>query len=210
MRTSSGRGLSAPLRIVIATRNRAKAREMARILADRRWILLTLDDLAEPGPEVEETGRTYSDNALLKARAAMQASGLIAIADDAGLEIDALDGQPGVHSHRFLGADTPFPDKMTRILRLLDGVPDEGRGCRFRAAVAICAPDGTEHICTGVCEGMIGREQRGAGGFGYDPIFALPALGRHMAELSAAEKDRISHRGQALACARAVLESIAL
>ncbi len=202
---SGGRSYSGPA-ILIATRNLKKAREMGEILASEHWMVLNLMDVAPDLEEPEETGCTYEENALIKARAAVRATGLVSLADDAGLEIDALGGQPGVYSRRFLGEDTSFPEKMERILELLRGVPGEQRGCRFRAAVAIVHPDGEEHVCYGVCEGRIGHAMRGQYGFGYDPIFFLPTLGKHMAELPPAEKHAISHRGQALRAARTVLQ----
>lgn len=181
---------------------------MATILADTGLRILTLADFPDVDAEIEETGTTYRENAELKARAAAQATNRICIADDAGLEIDALGGQPGLHSRRFLGEETPFPEKMAHILQLLRDVPDERRGCRFRCAVAIATPDGRCFHCEGICEGRVAREQRGTYGFGYDPIFYLPELGKHMAELPPEEKHRISHRGKALACAKEVLREI--
>lgn len=181
---------------------------MMEILASPEWEFVTLDDVDPDGDEPAETGCTYEENALIKARAAASRSGLPAIADDAGLEIDALGGQPGVHSHRFLGADTPFPEKMRRILTLLESVPEEERTCRFRAAVAVVLPSGVERVCYGVCEGRVAHEQRGTYGFGYDPIFYVPSLGKHMAELPPWEKHAISHRGQALACVCLVLREL--
>lgn len=198
--------LPQPVRVVLATRNAKKGIEMAQLLAGPKWQLLTLLDWPDPCPDVEETGCTYEENALLKAHAAARATGCLSVADDAGLEIDALDGQPGVHSHRFLGEDTPFPEKMAKILRLLEGAPEDARGCRFRAAVAIAAPSGEQQVCHGVCEGRIAHEMRGSNGFGYDPIFYVPSLGRHMAELTPDEKHAISHRGQALSCVRRALD----
>lgn len=181
---------------------------MATILHDLGVEIVTLDDVLPSAPEVEEDGATYEENALLKARAAADLSGLVAIADDAGLEVDALGGKPGVHSRRFLGPDTPFGQKMEHILALLKNVPDEGRACRFRCAVAIALPHDGHVICAGECEGRVAREMRGEYGFGYDPIFYLPSLGRHMAELPPEEKHRISHRGKALACAKEHLARI--
>lgn len=195
---------------MLATRNAAKGVEMAAILADAGIAVHTLADFpaAADAPDVEETGCTYRENAELKARAATALTGCVAIADDAGLEIDALGGQPGVYSRRFLGEDTSFPDKMVRILQMLADTPDEQRGCRFVCAVAIATPDGAVHHCAGVCEGRIAREQKGTHGFGYDPVFLLPDLGRHMAELQPHEKHRISHRGMALAEAKRVLQKL--
>jgi XTP/dITP diphosphohydrolase len=199
-----------PRRLVLATRNRAKGIEMAAILADTGLEVLTLADFPESAdaPDVEETGCTYAENAELKARAATALTRCAAIADDAGLEIDALGGQPGVYSRRFLGEETTFPQKVEQILRIMSGTPDTERGCRFVCAVAITTPGGDVYHCRGVCEGRIAREQRGSYGFGYDPIFYLPTVGRHMAELLPAEKHRISHRGMALAGAKDVLRRI--
>ncbi len=197
-----------PRTLVIATGNRKKGIEMAEILADTGLEILTLADFPDADTEVEETGTTYAENAELKARAAVAATGRVCIADDAGLEIDALEGEPGLRSRRFLGEETPFPEKMRRILEMMEGVPDERREARFNCAVAIAAPDGKIFHCSGVCRGQIAGEIRGEYGFGYDPIFYLPQLGRNMAELSPEEKHLVSHRGQALACAKEVLSHI--
>lgn len=208
---SSGAGRGAggvPRELVIATGNRKKCVEMAAILAPFGVPMRTLADFPGVAAEVDETGATYMENAELKARAAAAATGRPSIADDAGLEIDALDGRPGLYSKRFLGEETPFREKMRRILAMLADVPDEERGCRFHCAVAIAHPDGRLWRCTGVCEGRVARETRGGHGFGYDPIFLLPERGRHMAELAPEEKHRISHRGKALACAGAALADV--
>lgn len=191
-----------PRKLLIATTNPRKGREMAEILgaADLGLEFVTLADF--PGmPSVEETGETFLENARLKAAAAAEHSGLVSIADDGGLVVDALGGQPGVHSHRFLGEKTAFPEKMTAILERMRDVPEAERACRFQCAVVIVAPDGPTVSCMGTCEGRIAHEMRGTYGFGYDPIFLLPEIGRHMAELPPEEKHRISHRGKALACA---------
>ncbi len=162
--------------------------------------LLTLADF-DGAPEPEETGSTYQENAAIKAKSGAAFTGEWALADDAGLEIDALDGAPGLYSKRFGGEDLPFPEKMARIFELLEGVPDEKRTARFRCCIALSVPGGEGKIETfeAICEGRISREMSGVGGFGYDPIF-LPtdAPGRTMADLSAAEKHSISHRGKVL------------
>lgn len=196
-------------KLLIATTNLRKGGEMAEILraADLGIAFVSLADYPD-APEVDETGETFLENAYLKAAAAVDLTGLVSIADDGGLCIDALGGSPGVKSHRFLGADTPFPAKMARILEMMKDVPEEERTCRFQCAVAIAAPDGRRFDCMGVCEGRIGYEMRGEHGFGYDPIFVLPESGRHMAELSPREKHRISHRGKALAQAVTALRAI--
>jgi XTP/dITP diphosphohydrolase len=191
--------------LVIATGNRHKGREMVEILgvalSGTGIEILTLADFPGVDADVEETGSTFVENAAIKARAAAEATGRVCIADDGGLVIDALGGEPGIHSKRFLGADTPFPEKMARILELMGGVEEEKRTCRFVCAVAICTPDGRLVECSGVCEGRIAHEMRGEFGFGYDPIVFIPEAGKQMAELRPAEKHRISHRGKALACA---------
>lgn len=186
-------------RLVVATTNIKKAGEMRRILQDAglELDLLSLSDCGAAG-DVEETGATFLENARIKALAAVRDCGMPAIADDGGLEIDALGGLPGVQSHRFLGESTSFPDKMREILSRMRDVPDSGRGARFRCAVVVVSPGGERFECEGVCEGRIAREMRGSNGFGYDPIFYVPGLEKHMAELAPEQKHRISHRGQAL------------
>jgi XTP/dITP diphosphohydrolase len=189
-------------RLVIATHNRKKAGEMEEILA-RRFPHLELRTLADyPGaPEPEETGATYAENAAIKSRSAARATGEWSIADDAGLEVDALDGVPGLYSKRFGGEDLPFTEKMALLLSKLVGVPDEQRTARFRCCVALTSPSGEDEVFEAACEGRIATERKGEGGFGYDPVFFLPELGRHMAELTPEEKHAISHRGKVLAMA---------
>jgi len=194
------------MRLVIATRNQAKAREMSRILARLLpgWEILDLNAFP-PFPEPEETADTYAGNASIKAIASARATGEVCIADDAGLEVDALNGAPGVHSKRFGGEDLPFPDKIQLLLRQLGDLPSESRSARFRCAVAIAAPDGTVRVVEATCEGLIANEPRGEGGFGYDPIFFYPELGRTFGELTPDEKDSVSHRGKVLRLAADVL-----
>lgn len=195
--------------MLVATTNPKKGSEMLQILGQGcpELQLLTWKDVEGFSP-VEEWGETFYENAALKAHTAARRTGLISIADDGGLVIDALDGAPGVKSHRFLGAETPFEEKMERILALLRDVPDEKRTCRFRCVVVIATPENQEYVCEGVCEGVVARERRGSFGFGYDPIFYLPNLGRHMAELTPEQKHRISHRGQALRKAIPILRGL--
>lgn len=198
-----------PRQLVIATGNRKKGAEMVTILGEALRgtgvEILTLADFPEVDDDVQETGTTFQENAEIKARAAAQATGRICIADDGGLCIDALGGQPGLYSKRFLGEETSFPEKMTRILEMLRDTPEEERTCRFQCAVAICTPDGEVMHCARICEGRIGHDMRGQYGFGYDPIVYVAEAGRHMAELLPEEKHRISHRGKALACAKETL-----
>ena len=174
-------------RIVLATGNAHKVTEVAEILGDG-WAVDALD------PEVEETGATFEANAVLKARAVARSSGSLAIADDSGIEIDALDGRPGIHSARW----TEEHDWIPRVLRELDGVtPDRRRG-RYVAAAAAVWPDGSEVVVRGTVEGRISDAPRGTGGFGYDPIFVPDeGDGRTFAEMSADEKHAMSHRGRA-------------
>ena len=182
--------------LVIATHNVKKAGEMMTILSaalpHRR--LLTLADFPN-APEPEETGPSYEANALIKARSAVKVTGEECIADDAGLEVDALDGAPGVFSKRFGGEDLPFPKKIERMLKMLESVPEPQRSARFRCWVALVSPEGEEHTFEGICEGRIATEPKGENGFGYDPIFFLPELDRTMAQLTPSEKHAISHRG---------------
>jgi len=199
--------MTGPRPILIATRNASKGREMEEILAGGGLRVVTLLDLDPDGAEVDESGSTYAENATLKARAAADRHGLIALGDDAGFEVDFLDGAPGLYSRRFCGEETSFPDKMRHILELMRDAPDAKRGCRFQCAVAIAIPGGDSHLCEGALVGTVGREMRGSHGFGYDPIFVLPD-GRHLAELTPDEKHRISHRGQALERAHRVLQDL--
>ena len=196
-------------KLLVATLNPKKGSEMVEILgaAGLDLDIVTLADF-HGAPPVAETEETFLANAHLKARAAVALSGLTSIADDGGLVIDALDGAPGVHSHRFLGEESSFDEKMDRILDMLRDVPEENRTCRFVCAVVIATPDGRVFECERTCEGRIGREKRGSNGFGYDSIFLLPDQDRHMAELAPGEKHRISHRGKALAGAMPALRAL--
>jgi len=190
--------------LVVATLNRAKGREIAEILADLPYEVRVLADV--PGAALpEETERTYRGNALLKARAAARQSGMLALADDSGIEVDALGGEPGVLSARFGGPGLDDRGRTALLLERLRGVPPERRTARFRCVIAIVAPDGAAQVVEGTAEGVIAEAPRGAGGFGYDPVFFYPPLGRTFGELSEAEKARVSHRGAALRAARALL-----
>lgn len=185
------------MQIIFATKNSGKVREVKMILEDMEADVFTM---AEAGIdiEVEEDGETFEENAILKAEAIMQESDCLVLADDSGLEIDYLGGDPGVHSARFMGYDTPYEEKNAKILQMLEGVPEEKRTARFVSVIAAAFPDGRTVTVRGTVEGIIGYEQKGTNGFGYDPIFYIPELGKYSAELSLAEKNEISHRGKAL------------
>ncbi len=195
------------MKLVVATRNQKKLMELQELLADMPVTLLSIAEFPD-APDVEETGSTFAANAELKAVSAAAATGLVALGDDSGLEVDALDGQPGVMSKRFAGPDATDRDKYRLILHLLSEIPDEERTARFRAAVAVALPDGTVTVVEGKCEGVIAREPSGSGGFGYDPVFFIPSLGKTMAELTSDEKHAVSHRGEALRKAASALRSV--
>lgn len=186
-------------RLVLASRNPGKIRELNEMLAGTGIEVVGLD----PGaPDVEETGATFEENALLKARAACAATGLPALGEDSGLAVDALGGEPGIRSARWVeGSDW---DRVEALLARLEGVPESARTGRYVSCIALVRPDGEEEVVRGELEGQIAQSPRGSGGFGYDPVFLLPD-GRTTAELTMAEKNRISHRRRALDRAMAVL-----
>lgn len=184
------------MKLVLASKNPGKLKELQEILGSL-GVEVLLESQVGLDPEVEETGTTFAENAFLKADAVMRASGLPAIADDSGLVVDALDGAPGVYSARFGGKESDG-ERTALLLEKLEGVPVEKRTARFVSAIACCLPDGRTITADGSCEGVIADAPRGQGGFGYDPVFLVPPLGRTFAELSAEEKNRISHRGSAL------------
>jgi XTP/dITP diphosphohydrolase len=190
--------------LVLATRNLAKARELEALLGDVPFAIRTLADYPD-AVTPEETETTYRGNALLKARAAARLTGAWALGDDSGLEVDALAGAPGVQSARYGGPGLDDAGRCTLLLEALRDVPDDRRTARFRCAIALVDPDGHESVVEGVAEGTITRAPRGTGGFGYDPLFYYPPLGRTFGELSDTEKSGVSHRAIAAALARPVL-----
>ncbi len=192
-------------RVLLATRNQGKRREYQNLLAGLDLTLVTLDE-AGIDLEVEETGATFAENALLKARGYARASGLPTLADDSGLEVDALGGAPGVHSARYAGADATDQDRYRLLLQSLHNIPEGQRGARFRCVIVVAWPDGAIDVADGTCEGSIAHAPRGSHGFGYDPVFLLAGRTVTMAELSPEEKDRISHRARAAAALRPALE----
>lgn len=191
-------------RLVVATKNDGKVRELRALLADLPVELVGADEM----PEVEETGATFAENAELKARAAAEWSGQWSLADDSGIEVDALNGAPGVHSNRYWGDGTTADQRNELLLRDIAEVPDAQRTARYRAVIAIAAPDGRLFMHEGTCEGVLLHSPRGEHGFGYDPLFFMPEYGQTMAELDPELKNRISHRARALAAARSVLRRL--
>ena len=184
-------------KIVIATQNKGKAKDFETLLAPLGYEVLTLKDVAED-LDIEETGTTFEANAILKAEGVAQILGIPVIADDSGLEIDALDGEPGVYSARYAGGEKSDDANIDKVLEKLAQVPDTERTARFRCVLAVAAPGEKTVTFSGSCEGEILRLRRGDNGFGYDPIFYVPSQERAMAELEPQEKAAISHRGQAL------------
>jgi len=185
------------LRLVAATTNPGKLREIESILAPLRLEIVPVSTY--PGlPEIEEDGTTFEENAVKKARLTAETTGEAALADDSGLEVDHLAGAPGVYSARFAGEPKSDAANNAKLLKLLEGVPWEKRAARFRCVIAVAVPGGPMLTAEGTCEGYILYELRGAGGFGYDPLFFVPEFGKTFAELPPEVKNRISHRGAAL------------
>lgn len=195
--------MSSKPRVVLASTNRHKIDEFRALLADVPCELIGPDDLGLT-IEVEETGTTFHENAVLKAIAYAEAANLPALADDSGLEIDALGGEPGVYSARWAGVETSYEDRFRILFERLASVSDERRTARYRCVIAVAqpAPHGLYTVVDGTLEGRIAREARGSGGFGYDPIFYVPEKGRTVGEMTPSEKHAISHRGRAAAAVR--------
>ncbi len=191
-------------KLLLATQNRGKAREYQNLLGGIPYRLVTMADEGIT-TEVDETGETFEENATLKASTLARESGLLTLADDSGLEVDALGGEPGVLSARYAGEDATDADRVEFLLKKLHGVPEKERTARFRCVIAIATPEGKVELCSGECPGIITTSPRGYNGFGYDPIFYLPELGKTLAELSADEKNRISHRARAAQKASEIL-----
>ena len=189
------------MKIVLASRNRHKIDEIKRVLSEcglEEIEILSLDDIGYEG-EIEETGATFEENALIKARVAAE-MGYYSIADDSGLEVDALDRRPGVYSARFAGEPCNDKNNNNKLLCEMKDIPDEKRGARFVSVIAFLEPNkkGEDSIFRGECEGVILREERGSGGFGYDPLFYIPSLDKTYAEITTEEKNAVSHRGRSI------------
>jgi len=194
------------MKLLVATTNQGKKAEYQELLAELDLDLVSLLDLGI-AHDVEETGSTFEENALIKAVAYASEACLLTLADDSGLEVDALAGAPGIRSARYGEPGFDDKDRYRLLLHNLRDVPDESRTARFRCAIALVWPDGRQVVVDGTCEGMITRTPRGDNGFGYDPVFYVPEYGRTMAELPAEIKNRISHRAHA---AIKVVEVLAL
>ena len=182
--------------VVIATKNKGKAKDFEALFNPFGFEVVTMFDVA-PDLEIEETGTTFEENAILKAETLANLLGKIVIADDSGLMVDALNGEPGVYSARYAG-DHDDEANMVKLLANMKDVPEEERTARFCCALAIAGPNMETKTVFGTCEGVIANEKKGTNGFGYDPVFYVPALEKHMAELTADEKGAISHRGNAI------------
>ena len=192
------------MKYIIATHNMKKRNELARILEPLGVEVLTAEQAGVELTDVEETGTTFEENARLKSESGCKESGMPCIGDDSGLVVDALDGAPGVYSARYAGDHGNDPANIALLLENMKDVPDEKRTARFMCTVCCSYPDGSEIVVSGTCEGKIGYEPKGNGGFGYDPVFMVGD--KSFAELTAEEKDKISHRGNAL---KALAEALA-
>lgn len=193
--------------LVIATGNSGKFKEIAELLYGVGVLPLPLDRVG-PIEVPPESGESFQENARRKAEAVAQASGQLVLADDSGLEVDALGGQPGVRSARFGGLQATDADRNARLLAMLQGVPPERRTARFLCVVAIAEPRGPTRLAEGICEGRITLAPRGSLGFGYDPIFEIPSMGKTFAEVDSEVKNSLSHRAKAMAAARVILQGI--
>ena len=191
-------------KIVFATANEGKVKEIKEILKDFPIEVVSMKEMGITA-DIEENGSTFEENSLIKARTLVKLTGLPALADDSGLEVDYLNGEPGIYSARYLGRDTDFDYKNNYIINKLSDAKDKERSARFVCVISLVLPDGREFVERGVVEGLIGYEQKGENGFGYDPIFYLPEYGKTSAELSPDEKNKISHRGKALSAMKKLI-----
>jgi XTP/dITP diphosphohydrolase len=192
------------MNLIVATRNRGKVREIRKILKDPGIKVPSLADFQDV-PSVKEDGKTFAENALKKARFYAKWFGETVIADDSGLEVDAINGAPGIYSARYAGERASDRENNRKLLDAMEGIPLSRRGAAFRCAIAIVSPTGRERVVEGSCRGRIGLKEVGTKGFGYDPLFFLPRLKKGMAQLTVDEKNRISHRGKALRKLRKII-----
>lgn len=198
-------------KIIFATGNEGKMKEIRMILADLQIPVLSMKE-AGITADIVEDGTTFEENAVIKAQAIAEYAGkeenIVVLADDSGLEIDYLNKEPGIYSARYMGEDTSYTIKNANLIERLDGVPDEKRTARFVCAIAAAMPDGSSAVTRGTIEGIIGYEEKGENGFGYDPIFYLPEYQCYSAELAPEEKNKISHRGKALELMKEQLRNV--
>ena len=192
-------------RLIFATGNEHKMVEIREILGELPVEIISMKDVGIKA-DIVENGNTFEENALIKAKEVCKLAGEMVLADDSGLEIDYLNGEPGIYSARYMGEDTSYHIKNQNLIDRLEGVPDEKRTARFVCAIAAAFPDGRSFVVRGTIEGIIGYEERGTNGFGYDPIFYLPERGVSTAEIPPEEKNSISHRGNALRKMKELLE----
>ena len=193
-------------KLILATSNKDKAREIAEILSDTPFVVTTMKEEGYD-PDIVEDGKTFEENALIKARTVHAlAEGAYVMADDSGLCIDALDGAPGIYSARFCGENSTYPEKFAKIFEMLKDVPEEKRTAKFVCSIAVVRPDGSEFTVRGEICGVLHEKPMGDGGFGYDPIFYVPEFGMTTAQMTKEQKNSISHRGKALRMMKKVLE----
>ena len=194
------------MEILVATRNLGKVREIRKALGGLGLKIHSLGDF-ENVPSVEEDGESFAENALKKARFYSKACGKLTISDDSGLEVDALKGAPGIYSARFAGTKASDRENNQKLLHLMEVIAPSKRGARFRCSIAIVSPKGSEKVVEGKCSGRIGLKEAGRRGFGYDPLFIFPRLGKTMAQLTLEEKNKVSHRGIALRKLRKIIHN---
>lgn len=194
--------------IVIATRNKNKIKEIKALLGEMPLNILSLDDGNWQIPDIVEDGKAFKENAIKKARTIAEITGKVTMADDSGLMVDALNGQPGIYSARFAGENATDRENNLKLLQLMNAVPSDRRGAQFVSAIAVASPQGRVDVVEGLCRGDIGFTEEGGGGFGYDPIFIPTGYNKTFAELSISVKNKISHRGRALEKAKLVIERI--
>lgn len=192
-------------KLIFATSNQGKMKEIREILKDLDVEVLSLKE-AGIEADIVEDGKTFEENALIKARTIRDLTGYMVLADDSGLEVDALNKEPGIYSARYMGEDTSYDIKNKNIIERLDGLAGDERSARFVCVIAAAFPDGTEETRRGTIEGQIGFEIAGENGFGYDPIFFIPEFGCTTAELSPEQKNEVSHRGKALRKMKEIIE----
>jgi len=193
--------------VIVATQNRGKVREIKQVLKGLGLRILSLNDFSGV-PQIEKDGKSFLENALKKARFYSRYFGRLTLADDSGLEVDVLKGQPGIYSARYTGEGGSTRENNQKLLKEMEGIPLSKRGAQFKCVLAVVSPEGKEVVVEGSCRGRIGFKEVGKKGFGYDPLFVIPSYGKTMAQLSIEEKNRISHRGKALRKLRKIIEGL--